>query len=148
METDNTFSIIAKLYKGMNEMLISELNAHHLEGIVPSHGSILLALSKHNTLTMNALADYIGKTPQTVTTLVKKLQQLGYIHTEKHPEDKRITLVSLTSQGKQLETIIHAISRKIYARQYAGMQPEQILLVRELLLQMSQNFSLEEPADY
>ena len=90
---------------------------------------------------MNDLAERIGKTPQTVTTLVKKLLEMGYVQCEKAAKDRRTTLVSLTAKGESLKDIFAQASAKLYERQYQGMSEEEIREFRRLLLLVWENFN-------
>lgn len=141
MKADNTLSLISRIHQGMNEVIMEEVKKSGIEGIVPSHGSIMVALFNGKVLTMNDLAERIGKTPQTVTTLVKKLLEMGYVQCEKAPKDRRTTLVSLTAKGESLKDIFAQASAKLYERQYQGMSEEEIREFRRLLLLVWENFN-------
>ena len=140
MKIDNTYSIISKIYGSMNDLLISELRENNIDNIVPSHGSIIMVLLKHKELSMNEIANKIGKTPQTVTTLVKKLISLGYVEKKKSESDQRASIVKLTEKGLAFESILILISEKIFEKQYLGMNEEEIKILRKLLMKMESNF--------
>lgn len=140
MKVDNTLTIISKIYHGMEELLIEELKKAGVVGIVPSHGKILHALFNNNSLSMNELAEKIQKTPQTVTTLVKKLEDMGYIKTHKLSSDRRTTVVELTEHGKDLKPIFDSISEKLYLEQYKGLNEKEIVELVRLLKIVEKNF--------
>ena len=140
MNYDDTFTLIGRIHAEAEMMLIKALREARVEGLVPSHGAILFHLFTEQKLPMNRLADRIGKTPQTVTTLVKKLCRLGYLVTEKSTTDKRTTLVSLTDQGRALQPVFMNISEQLYQKQYEGMNPSEIQELRRLLEKMVSNF--------
>ena len=141
MKADNTLSLISRIHQGMNEIIMKELKKAGIEGLVPSHGSILAVLFNGEKLSMNDLAAKIGKTPQTVTALVKKLTEIGYVQSEKSAQDRRTTLVSLTAQGEGLQDVFIRASEKLYETQYQGLTEEEIREFRRLLLQVWQNFN-------
>lgn len=140
MKSDNTLTIISKIYNGMEELLIKELKNAGVYGIVPSHGKILYALFKSNSLSMNELSEKIQKTPQTVTTLVKKLEEMGYIESHKLDSDRRTTIVSLTDCGKELKPVFDSISEKLYIEQYKGLSKEEVNEFVRLLKLVEKNF--------
>ncbi len=41
MKTSHVISLVSKVRDKANKMIVSELNANGIKGIVPSHGSIL-----------------------------------------------------------------------------------------------------------
>lgn len=140
MKADNTLYLIAKAKTLMNEFIISELNKQGIDGIVPSHGDIIISLLKNETLTMKELADKIERDPSTVTTLVKKLNNLGYTQVLKDSADKRANIVSLTTEGKALESVFISISENLYKKQYQNTNEEEKEIFRDVLKKMIENF--------
>lgn len=82
-------------------------------GIVTSHGDILYTLFRRERITMAELAEAIGKDKSTVTSLVKKLDDLGYVQKERSSTDARIVYVTLTEKGISLKPIFDQISDDI-----------------------------------
>lgn len=140
MKMDNTFALIGKIYSGMGTLLVQELKKAEVDGIVSSHGAILMELFFQSELPMNVLAEKIGKMPQTVTSLVKKLVDMGYLETRKSESDRRTTMVLLTDKGRDLQPVFYSISEKLYDTQYMGMTAEEIQELRRLLMMVIENF--------
>lgn len=140
MKSDNTLTIISKIYNGTEYLLIKELRNAGVYGIVPSHGKILYALFKNNSLSMNELSVKIKKTPQTVTTLVKKLEEMGCLESHKLDSDRRTTIVSLTDSGKELKPVFDNISEKLYIEQYKGLNNDEIKEFVRLLKLVEKTF--------
>ena len=130
---DDTFYLIARTENAMREWIRLELAQNGVSGMAPSHGAILMVLFEHGTLAMRELSRKIGKTPQTVTVLVKKLAENGYVSLAPDTKDRRSTLVSITQKGRAFKQVIMRASQRLYDAQYAGMQPEQIAQLRRLL---------------
>ena len=76
---DNTFTLISRIDGEIRRFITEELAKEGITDIVPSHGAIIIELMKHGQLPMNELARHIDRTPQTVTSLVKKLVKSGYV---------------------------------------------------------------------
>ena len=140
MELDNTQAIISKIGRIVDEIIIQELNKANIHDIAPTHGSILMTLFDIEHISMGELATKINKTPQTVTTLVSKLQKLGYVKTLRCKHDKRSTFVKLTPQGEVLKPIFIEISALINTLQYQNIDCNQIDFLKLNLNQMLQNF--------
>ena len=62
---------------------------------------------------MSALAEAIGKQKNTVTTLVGKLEQAGYVIKSPSQEDSRVTLVSLSGKALAAKADFDAISHTL-----------------------------------
>lgn len=137
---DNTIKLISRIRDKANEFIVSELEARGHHGLAPSHGDILSVLFKLGEQTMTEISLKIGKERSTVTTLIDKLIKLGYVTTKKYEEDNRLTIVSLTNKGKELEPDFIEISEKLYNKQYNNMTEEEKNIFRILLDKMHKNF--------
>jgi DNA-binding MarR family transcriptional regulator len=82
-------SLISKIHEKGNRFIIEELKKNGAEGLVPSHGDILVCLYSQDKMTMKDIADKIHRTRPTVTVLVDKLEKLGYLKREVSQKDNR-----------------------------------------------------------
>ena len=134
---DNTFTLISRIDGEIRRFITEELAAEGIADIVPSHGAIIME-------PMNELARRIDRTPQTVTCLIKKLVNTGYVTTGKSSGDSRVTMAALTEQGRHLASVLQRISEKIYERQYFGIPEDDIPILRGALMKMHSNFAEKE----
>lgn len=113
MQTHQIVALISRISERTNALIIAELETRGHMGLVPSHGGILAKLYEQGPLPMNVLAKSIDRKKNTVTTLVNKLENAGYVHRMPAPSDSRISLISLTDKGESFRTDFGAISEKI-----------------------------------
>jgi DNA-binding MarR family transcriptional regulator len=116
----DTASKVGKIRDAVNNLILSELNKHGVNGIAPSHGDILVCLYEKNGLSVNELAEKIHRSQPTVTVLIDKLQKLGFVERNKSKEDSRKTLINLTEKGIEVEPIFREISEKLNTVVYGG----------------------------
>lgn len=121
----NAASLIGKIKIAVNKMIVSELEKHGIEGLVPSHGDVLVFLYQKNGLSVKELSEKIHRTQPTVTVLVNKLEKLGYVVKIKDEEDSRITWIKLTEKGLQLQPVFRSISDKLNDAIYGGLTESQ-----------------------
>ncbi len=140
MKADNTITIIGKIKDAANQLIVKELEERGHMGLAPSHGDILSLLIMKGESTKTDIANSINRERSTVTTLIKKLEKLGYINSRVNEADARSTIVSLTEKGQLMKEDFIDISEMLYKRQYAGMTKKQIDDFRKGLLMMHQNF--------
>ncbi len=114
-------SLIGRIRDSANRLIISELEKHGVEGIVPSHGDILACLYQNGPVPMKDLAGYIHRTKPTVTVLVNKLVELGYVTREKDGGDNRITYTKLTEKGVALQPVFNEVSTRLNEVVYGGL---------------------------
>ena len=133
MKTDHIVALVSRIRGEANSLLVAELEKRGHSGLAPSHGAILHALSVRGPIPMSALADAIGKQKNTVTTLVNKLEQAGYVVKTPSREDSRVTLVSLSEKAVAAQPDFAAISQTLLNSVWADMpQAEREALVTGL----------------
>lgn len=136
----NTVNQLSRTLALANRFLTMRLEQQGLSGIAPSHGDILVQLFAHGELPMSDLAARIGRDPSTVTALIKKLAAGGYVTTSKLSGDKRVTLVSLTPQGQQLQPTFESISNDLCEIQARGVTENDLATLDKVLRAIQNNF--------
>lgn len=126
-------SLISKIHEKGNRFIIEELKNNGVEGLVPSHGDILVCLYKNNKMTMKDIANCIHRTKPTVTVLVDKLEKLGYLKRKASDKDSRYTYVILTQKGEDFKATFEKISNDLNKMLYKNLSPEESELIEKLL---------------
>ena len=126
-------SLVSKIHEKGNRFIVEELKNNGAEGLVPSHGDILVCLYKNGKMTMKDIANSIHRTKPTVTVLVDKLEKLGYIKREASEEDNRSTNIVLTQKGEDFKVIFEKISKELNKMLYKNLSPEESELIEKLL---------------
>ena len=126
-------SLVSKIHEKGNRFIIEELKNNGAEGLVPSHGDILVCLYKNGKMTMKDIANSIHRTKPTVTVLVDKLEKLGYIKREASDEDNRFTNIVLTQKGEDFKVIFEKISKDLNKILYQNLSLEESELIEKLL---------------
>lgn len=137
---NDLISLMSRTLSAANHLILKLLAEEGIKNLVPSHGDILMCLFSNDAIPMATLAESIGKDPSTVTALVKKLMDAGYVQTEKDACDKRITNVSLTEKGLGLRTSIQRVNDKLTETMGNGIPEGDLSITRKSLLKMKGNF--------
>ncbi|HHT9114620.1 MAG TPA: MarR family winged helix-turn-helix transcriptional regulator [Candidatus Wunengus sp. YC65] len=132
-------SLIARIRRKANKLIINELKKHNIKGLDTSHGDIIGALFMKNVLTMNGLANIIEKDKSTVTALVNKLANLGYVERVKSEIDNRVTFITLTKKSKALWPVFVNISEKLLSTVYKGFSNTEKDMLIKLLSKIDKN---------
>ena len=97
---------------------VSRLFAHFYEkelksfGLTYSQYLVLLSLWEENPQTLHSIGHKLDLLSNTLTPLLKRLEQSGWVTRQKSDQDKRQLIVSLTQKGKeQKQPIYDAISK-------------------------------------
>ena len=130
---------MSRIREQANKLIVRELRQRGVEGIVPSHGEIMVHLFAAEECTMQNLAKQINRTKPTVTVLIEKLVACGYVVKEKSAEDNRVTLIKMTAKGWELKPIFEVISAKMNAVVYQGLCEEEAEMLEKVLTQINGN---------
>lgn len=114
-------ALINSIAKKAHNLIVRELEEQGIDGIVPSHGDIMVHLFTGKEYTMQELSQKIERTKPTVTVLIDKLVARGYVTKEKSCEDNRITFIRLTEKGWSLKPRFDKISERLNAVVYQGL---------------------------
>jgi len=130
MRTEHIISLISRVRDKANRLIVSELRVRNMPGLAPSHGDILILLFQSETVSMREIAKQIGRDKSTVTALIKKLINIGYVEKREDPNDSRVTLIKLTKEGlglkQNFEEISETLLKKIY-RNFSKTEKEMII---------------------
>ena len=138
MKKGNMLALMSRIREKANRLIVSELEKKGIDGIVPSHGEILMHLFLSGTTTMNDLAQRIHRSRPTVTVLVDKLTDFGYVTREKSTEDSRVTFIALTEKGRKLKPVFDGISKKLADLLYQDLSDEQCVYIETVLSGISE----------
>ena len=143
MENKSALSLTSRIREIGNSFIIRKLKEYGLTNLAPSHGDILFVLYKKDNSTMKDIADKIHRTKATLTVLIDKLEENGFVTREKSSLDSRNTLISLTNKGKKLKPIFEQISKELNDLLYNNFTEEEAQLLDSLLIKMVKNLSIK-----
>jgi len=129
----NLLALVSKIHEKGNRFIIEQLKKNGADGLVPSHGDILVCLYEQDKMTMKDIADKIHRTRPTVTVLVDKLEKLGYIKREISQEDSRYTYIVLTKKGQDFKLIFEKISEDLNNLLYKNLTEQESNILDNLL---------------
>lgn len=136
---DDTIALLATARGRANAYLMQLLKERSYEELAPSHGNLLYGLSIHGPMTMSGLAAVIRRDKSTVTALVDKLEELGYVMRTQDPADNRVRLVALTPKAEQAAEDFSAISEELLERALRGLSSADRQQLRTMLLKIIDN---------
>jgi DNA-binding MarR family transcriptional regulator len=142
MRQNNAIALMSCIREKANRFIVRELASHGIEGIVPSHGEIMVRLFAGKDYTMKELAEEIHRTKPTVTVLVDKLVHYGYVTKEKSLEDSRVTFIKLTERGAALKPVFQEISHKLNNLVYKDLAEQEAIIFEKMLITV--NLSIGE----
>lgn len=73
-------------------------------GLTMLQARILLEIQAEGEITVGDLGEHLGTGSGNVSTMCKKLEQLGYVNRERARHDERVVFISLTDDGRRILT--------------------------------------------
>jgi DNA-binding MarR family transcriptional regulator len=80
-------------------------------GVTPGQARALGQLARHGDLRLSALSEWLRIAPRSGTEVVDALEERGLVQRSPDPDDRRATLVTLTSQGERVAAGLRAAQR-------------------------------------
>jgi DNA-binding MarR family transcriptional regulator len=92
-------------------------------GITPAHLRALRTLTRHGTMRLSELSDYLQIAPRTATEVVDALQARDLVRRRADPADRRATLVEVTEHGADTLAQIRATRGTEAGRIFGRLSP-------------------------
>ena len=91
-----------------------------------AQGKILFVISRYKELSINDLCKELSLSKSTLTSMLDRLEDKGYILKRSSEKDKRITLISNTEKADESIDIFNDVITKMNAKFYDGFEEEDI----------------------
>ena len=143
MNQKQVLTLISRIRRKTDDFVIIKLKENGLQNFSSSHGDIIFSLLETEKLTMKEISEKIDRKKNTVTVLIEKLINLGYVKKQICINDKRICYISLTEKGLQLENLFIKISNELLIKTYSGLNIKDKENGLRFLTTIHQNISRE-----
>jgi MarR family transcriptional regulator, organic hydroperoxide resistance regulator len=140
-DIEGIIATISTVREKANRYISHQLRKRGVEDIATPYGAIFVNLFRSGELTMGEIARNIRRDKSTVTVLIRKLVDLGYVETSSSPQDARATVVRLTEKGKSLEPVFIEITKGIQKRVYKGFTETEKEVLASLLERVRDNLA-------
>lgn len=123
--TANVGFCLAKASQRWNELLYDAFCARGFEEVRPAYGSALLPLFEEDELRMGELATRARLSKQTVTTLIRLMEQAGLVTREPDPDDGRAAIVRLTARAREFAPVAAKVVQELEGEVAGRLAPRQ-----------------------
>ena len=138
MEAVADWGLLAQIcqgYRHLSDRLMEQIGIHR------APAALLCRLFLQDGLTQSELASQLSIQGASVTQVLQRMEETGWIRRERDAEDNRLVRVYLTEQGREKERSITDQFMKFQEAVFAGIAPRERAFLRQLLTQMHQNMS-------
>ena len=129
----DVFKEILQLNYKINYKKLLDINLY------PGQPILLETIFEKEGITQSELSNLSSKKPATITTMINRLENIGYINRVSDDTDKRIIRLYLTKLGKEKYYQLLNLKRNISNNIFSGMSEEEISNIYNLLLKIKNN---------
>jgi DNA-binding MarR family transcriptional regulator len=133
-----------RLQRMFNTRLSGQVGSVQLSG---PRLRLLLAVEEVGRLRMGDLAEDLGITARSVTTLVDALEREGLLARLPHPTDRRATLLELTEKAQSQFEQVRSLQMDLGEELVAPLDAQQRRQLLDLLNRLNQEVPMEEAGD-
>ncbi len=108
-----------------------------------SQAGVLFYLHQKKEMSQKELAARLNMTPPSVTSTIQKMEKGGYITRKPDETDQRVMRLALTEKGESCIHNVKEITDQMEELIFSGMNTEEKLLFRRLLIQVGENLDEE-----
>lgn len=129
----DVFKEILQLNYKINYKELLDINLY------PGQPILLENIFKKEGITQSELSNISLKKPATITTMINRLEHIGYINRVSDDNDKRIVRLYLTDLGRKKYYQLLNLKRSMSNNIFNGMSDEDISNIYNLLIKIKNN---------
>ena len=111
--------------------------------VYPGQPIIIKTIAENEGISQKDLSDICYKRPATITTMIQKMENQGFIKRKKKKKDKRIIRLYMTEKGKQFHKECSNMSKDLIERTFKGITEEELDSVYNVLKKIKNNIEKE-----
>jgi DNA-binding MarR family transcriptional regulator len=130
--------LMAKIRQVAGRIFERMLNKYGVE-INSAQGRIMFALWQQDNISINELAKKTQLKKSTLTSMLDRLETMGYIKRARSKKDRRVILIKRTNKDKNLEKKYVELSQELTKIWYEDFSENQIIAFEQALERILQN---------
>ena len=119
-----------------------QLTAEH--GLSTPQWRLLRHILREGPCNQTNLADLLDVEPISVSRLIDRMEQSGWVRREPHPEDRRARIIVPTDKARTVAPEARAKAESVYAEALVGLTNDQRRALHAALLAIAENLSKSE----
>jgi len=118
--------LIAKIHQVSGRIFSRILKQHNIHEINPAQGRILFVLWEHDEIPITELSRKTQLEKSTLTAMLDRLEQDGFIRRMVSEDDRRKTIIKRTDKDKSFQQAYYQVSDEMTARFYKDFSKTEI----------------------
>jgi DNA-binding MarR family transcriptional regulator len=114
-------------------------------GVTRAQWKVLFRLTRHPGLRQIELADMLDIEPITLSRIIDRLQESDLVERVADPSDRRAWRLHVTARARPLVEKLRAVADEMISEAFAGIDPKDIEITRQVLGRVRENASHSAP---
>jgi DNA-binding MarR family transcriptional regulator len=114
-------------------------------GVTRAQWKVLFRLTRQPGMRQIELADMLDVEPITLSRIVDRLEEAGLVERSADPADRRAWRLHVTVRAQPLVEKLRAVADVMIAEAFAGIDPKEIEITRQVLARARENASRAAP---
>lgn len=118
--------LISKIKQVSGRIFDKMLKEYDIMDLNNAQGRIIFVLWQRDNIPISELVKETALSKTSLTSMLDRLEQIGYITRQTDVQDKRKSVISLTEKSKALKKNYEDVSRDMLALFYEGLSEEEV----------------------
>jgi DNA-binding MarR family transcriptional regulator len=114
-------------------------------GLYQGQPRLLFALWHKEGLSQSELADQLHVRPATMTKMLQRMAETGFVERRRDQEDQRVWRVYLTEAGREIRQEVRRVWAQLEREALLGFSEEERVVLRRFLTQIRDNLRAVAP---
>jgi len=114
-------------------------------GVTRAQWKVLFRLTRQPGMRQIELADMLDVEPITLSRIIDRLEESGHVKRVPDPADRRAWRLHVTEQAQPLIAKLQGVGAELAADAFAGIDPKDIEIVKQVLARVRENASRTAP---
>ncbi len=136
--------MIAKIHQAAGRIFAAKLKEYNINEINPAQGRILFVLWEEDGISINELAKRASLGKSTLTSMLDRLEDAGFVRRIPSQDDRRAILIERTQKDKELQAVYLAVSQEMTDIFYRGLNDAETDAFEQALRQILNNLAEAE----
>lgn len=133
--------LVARIHQISGRIFETILKKHGLSEISPAQGRILFALWKNDNIPIQELAKQTSLSKSTLTLMLDRLEEGGFLVRVPSTQDRREILIRLTEKDRSLQDTYARVSDEMMAISFSGFAPNEFRDLEDKLRRILANLT-------
>jgi DNA-binding MarR family transcriptional regulator len=133
--------LVSKIHQLAGRIFTKKLKDYNLYEINSAQGRIIFVLWQNDGISIQELAKKTALEKSTLTRMLERLENIGYLKRLPSTDDRRKTIVKLTPKNEELKGAYEGVSNDMLALYYKGFTDVEIDTFETYLKRIYENLS-------